>query len=66
MENGSEGQKGGEKGGGVDGDTGSVTKMKGKQKSTTGIGACLTPDFKGTEENNNNNDNNVFHSLTMN
>ena len=33
---------------------GLVTKKKGKQKSKTGIGASLTPDYRDKEEINNN------------
>ena len=29
-----------------------VMKKKGKHKSTTGIGASLTPDYRGKEESN--------------
>ena len=39
---------------GDDGETGSVSKKKGKQKFTTGISACLTLDFRDKEESNNN------------
>ena len=31
-----------------------VVKKKGKQKSTTGIGVSLTPDYMDKEESNNN------------
>ena len=34
--------------------TGLVMKKKGKQKSTTGVGAGLAPDYMEKEENNNN------------
>ena len=37
----------------VTNETGSVTKKKGEQKSTTGIGASLTPDYRDKEESNN-------------
>ena len=36
---------------------GLVMKKKGKQKSTTGIGASLTLDYRDKEESNNNNNN---------
>ena len=43
-----------ETGGGDDRKMGSVTKKKGKQKSTTRFGASLTPDVRDKEESNNN------------
>ena len=41
--------RGVETGGGDGNETESVTKKKGNQKSTTGIGASLTPDFREKE-----------------
>ena len=38
-----------EMGGGDGSETESVTKEKGKKKSTTGIGASLTPDYRDKE-----------------
>ena len=40
-------------------ETGSVTKKKGKQIFTTGIGACLTPDYRDEEERKNNTSNSI-------
>ena len=39
-----------EMGGGDGSETGSVMKKNGKQKSTTDIGASLTPDFSDKEK----------------
>ena len=39
--------------GGDGSETGSMTKKKGTQKSTTGIGASLTPDNRDKDEGNN-------------
>ena len=47
-----------ETGGREDGETGLVMKKKGEQKSTTGIGASLTPDYRNKEKSNSNNENN--------
>ena len=46
---------GGGGGGGDGSETGSVTEEEGNKKSTTGIGACLTPEFRDKNESNNNN-----------
>ena len=42
-----------EKVGGDGSETGSVLEEEGNQQATTGIGASLTPDFRGKEESNN-------------
>ena len=49
-----------EKVGGDGSEMGLVMKKKGKQKSTTGISASLTPDYRENEESNNNTNNLVF------
>ena len=54
MENEDEGQRGVKTVGRDGSETGLVLK-KGKEKSTTGIGASLTPDYRDTEECNKNN-----------
>ena len=53
MENEGEGKGTGEGGCGDDSETGLVTKKEG-EKSPTGIGASLSPDYKDKEESNNN------------
>ena len=49
VENNNEGYRGAETVRGDGSGMGSVTKKKGKQNPTTGIGASLTPDFRDKE-----------------
>ena len=55
MENEGEGWRGVETNGGEGSKTEQVMKKKGKHKSTTGIGASLTRDYREKEEDNNKN-----------
>ena len=54
MENEGRGLRGVETIGGASSKTGLVLKKTGKHKSTTGISASLTPDYREKEESNNN------------